>query len=339
MTRLGLLACALVLCLPCSAGWSQVRTGPVLVHEGMCEASGAVPYPPGSFGESFLAVNDEDNVLRLYRSEEAGAALPLRGADLGPSFGAKAGARKADLEAVAWFGDDLVVIGSHSRTKDGEVQESRHQFAAATVSGASPDALAVAARGASFQGLAKALSDLDPRFAERIALDGPARPDLAPKRKGFAIEGLAPAPDGRSLLIGVRNPLTLDNDALVVPFENPTEVLAGAAPPRLGRPIPLDLKGRGIRDIAYARDAGTYFIVAGASGGGGEAFDLYRWSGEASAAPIRVPGAAQALAAIPDFQPEGLLVAPDGSRVRLLSDDGERCGSSESFRSVLLELR
>ncbi|ACA17094.1 conserved hypothetical protein [Methylobacterium sp. 4-46] len=342
MVRLRTLVSAFVLCLPATAGFSQVRTGPVLVHWGMCEASGAVPVPAGSFGDRFLVVNDEDNTLRLYRAEETGAPLALAGADLDPVFAPKPGGKvkKADLEGAAWLGGDVVVIGSHSRDKDGEAEESRRQLLAVTLTGA-PDAPVLKRRGASFRGLAKALSDLDPQLAARIALDADSKPDLAPKRRGLAVEGLAPTADGQGLLIGLRNPLNADNDALVVPLQNPAEVLASGAAPKLGKPIALDLKGRGIRDIAYAPGAKAYFIIAGGAGSGGEAFDLYRWSGEPGAAPARVPGAAQALAGIPDFQPEALLVAPDGSRVRLLSDDGASCPDKapKSFRSVLLDLK
>ncbi|WP_407529331.1 DUF3616 domain-containing protein [Methylobacterium oryzisoli] len=346
MTRLRTLVSALALCLPGSVAWSQTKAGPVLVHWGLCEASAAVPYPAGSFGDRFLVVNDDDNVLRLYRSEESGAFLPLKDADLdaalgtGKAQGANQGKTpKADFEGAAWLGDEIVLIGSHSRNEDGELREGRGVVAGLTIAGPS-DALAVKPKGKSFRGLTKAMADLDPRLAERIALDTPTKKGLSPKRRGFNIEGLAAAPDGRTLLIGLRSPLTPDNDAMVVPFENPAEVLASGAAPRLGKPITLDLKGRGIRDIAYAPGARTYFIIAGGSGGGGESADLYRWSGEASSAPVRVPGAAEALAAIPDFQPEGLLVAPDGSKVRVLSDDGEACGDAkpEKFRSVLLTL-
>ncbi|MFE1597354.1 DUF3616 domain-containing protein [Methylobacterium sp. ID0610] len=341
MKRLWTLVSALAIGLPAPCAFARTKAGPVLVHEGLCEASGAVPYPPGSFGDRFLVVNDEDNVLRLYRSEESGPALALDGADLGPAFGLGTGrdAPKADLEAATWLGDDLVVIRSHSRTDRGEAREPRRQVMAVSVAGAS-GALALTPKGRAFQRLAEAFSDLDPLFAERIALDVPKQADLSPKQRGFNIEGLAPGPDARSLLIGLRNPLDAERHAIVVPLENPAEVLAGGAAPRLGKPTGLDLEGRGIRDIAFAPQARTYLIVAGGTGRD-EAFDLYRWSGEPGAAPVRVPGAAEILAAIPHFQPEGLLLAPDASRARLLSDDGGGCTDDkpQRFRSILIELR
>ena len=46
-------------CLASAAVAEPVKVGPLLEHRGMCEASGAVPYPPGSFGDRFLVVDDE----------------------------------------------------------------------------------------------------------------------------------------------------------------------------------------------------------------------------------------------------------------------------------------
>jgi hypothetical protein len=338
MTRLGALGSALALCFTTSAARAEVKAGPVLMHWGLCEASGAAPYPAGSFGDRFFVVNDEDNALRLYKAGESGPPLALKGGDLGEALGN--GAEKADFESLAWLGNDLVLMGSHGRDAEGRTQAARRQAIAVTVGGPA-EAPSVAQKGKAFPGLAKAIADLDPRLSERIAVDLAEKPSLSPRRRGLAIEGLAPAPDGRGLLIGLRNPLNADNDALVVPFENPAEVLAGEAAPKLGKPIALDLKGRGIRALAYAPGIKAYFIVAGGSGSGGEAYDLYRWSGTAGAAPTSVPGVAEAMAALPDFQPEGLLVAPDGTKVRLVSDDADICPARKptAFRSVLLELQ
>ncbi|TGD98779.1 DUF3616 domain-containing protein [Methylobacterium nonmethylotrophicum] len=340
--RLGTLVSALALCLATGAARAEVKAGPVLMHWGLCEASAAAAYPAGSFGDRFLVVSDEDNTLRLYRSNESGPPLPLKGGDLGEALGAGPGegAGKADLEALAWLGSDLVLMGSHARDAEGRTREASRQVLGLSVGGTAAEP-AVTPKGKVFPGLAKAIAELDPRLAERIAVDLAEKPNLSPRRRGFSIEGLTPAPDGKGLLIGLRNPLSADNDALVVPFENPAEVLASGAKPKLAKPIALDLKGRGIRDIAYAPGSKTYVIIAGGSGSGGESFDLYRWSGTPGAAPTRIAGAAEALAAIPDFQPEGLLVSPDGTKVRLISDDADICPARKplSFRSVVLDLQ
>jgi len=330
-----------------AAAAEPVTVGPLLEHRGLCEASGAAPYPRGSFGDRFLVVDDESTVLRLYRAGTSGEALPLGGADLAGHLGLGEKDGKADLESATWLGPDLYVLGSHSRRHGGKQSPGRGRLAAVTVTdGAGPPALAPT--GAAIRALPRALAALSPLLAARIGLDVPARDDLDPKRKGFNIEGMAPRPDEKSLWLGLRNPLDTDANALLVPLENPAEAIAGAAP-RLGAPIALDLKGRGIRDIAYAPQAKAYLVLAGGAGGGGEPFDLYRWSGAPGDRPVRVEGAAAAFAAIPDFQPEGLLVSPAGDRVQVLSDDGEALGSDgkpceeskdgKRFRSLMLELR
>lgn len=339
--RLEKLASVLALCLVAQGARAEVKAGPVLMHWGLCEASGAVPYPAGSFGDRFLVVDDEDNTLRLYKADESGPPLALKGGELDAALatGRREEPAKADLESLAWLGGDLVLMGSHARDAEGRTREASRQMLALSVGGDTKEP-AVSPKGKAFHGLAKAIADLDPALSERIAVDLASKPSLSPRRRGLSIEGLSPAPDGRGLLVGLRNPLNADNDALVVPFENPADVLAGGASPKLAKPIALDLKGRGIRDIAYAPGIKAYFLIAGGSGSGGESADLYRWSGQAGEAPTRVAGVAQALAAIPDFQPEGLIVAPDGKKVQMISDDADICPARkpQGFRSVVLEL-
>jgi hypothetical protein len=346
---LAALVSSVVVCsiLASAASAEPVTVGPLLEHRGMCEASGAVPYPRGSVGYRFLVVDDESSVVRLYRAGTSGEALQLGGADLGPQLGLGDKDGKPDLESATWLGPDLYVLGSHSRRHGGKQSPGRGRLAAVTVTEAG-GVPTLAPKGGAVRGLPQALSALLPLLAARIGLTVPARDDLDPKRRGFNIEGMAPRPDGTSLWLGLRNPLDTDANALLVPLENPAEAIAGGAP-RLGAPVALDLKGRGIRDLAYAAEAKAYLILAGGAGGGGEPFDLYRWSGDPGSRPVRVEGAAAAFAAIPDFQPEGLLVGPAGDRVQVLSDDGEALGSDgkpceesrdgKRFRSLVLGLR
>ncbi|MGF3027941.1 DUF3616 domain-containing protein [Methylobacterium aquaticum] len=330
-----------------AASAEPVKVGPLLEHRGLCEASGAVPYPRGSFGDRFLVVDDESTAIGFYRAGASGDALPLGGADLAGPLGLTPEDRKADLESATWLGSDLYLLGSHSRRHGGKQSPGRARLVAVTVaeSGGVPG---LVPKGWAIKGLLPAFAALSPLFAARIGLDVPARDDLDPKRKGFNVEGMAPRPDGTSLWLGLRNPLDVDANALLVPLENPAEAIAGAAP-RLGAPVALDLKGRGIRDLAYAPEAKAYLILAGGAGGGGEPFDLYRWSGDPAHKPVRIEGAAAAFAKIPDFQPEALLVVPAGDRVQVLSDDGEALGSDgkpceestdgKRFRSLTLDLR
>src|SRR5262249_36003120 len=97
---------------------------------------------------------------------------------------------------------------------------------------------------------------------------------LPPKARGaLNIEGLSATPDGK-LLIGFRNPIP-GGRALLVPLENPEEVLAGRVA-RFGQPIQLELNGLGIRDLGYWQ--GKYLIIAGSYTSGGKT-RLYTWLG------------------------------------------------------------
>jgi hypothetical protein len=164
---------------------------------------------------------------------------------------------------------------------------------------------------------------------------------IAPKETGgLNIEGLAAAPDG-TLLIGFRNPI-VDGRALLIPLDNPDEVIAGN-PAVLGAPIWLALGGRGVRGIEYAPALGSYLIIAGPAGIGGD-FQLYRWSGLPAEDAAPIDGVALA-----GLQPEGMAIYP-GSRTRLqvFSDDGTReiagktCKDapavSRRFRTVRVDL-
>lgn len=141
-------------------------------------------------------------------------------------------------------------------------------------------------------------------------------------------------------MIGFRNPVR-HGKALVVPLENPADLLQGKKP-RFGQPIGLDLGRRGIRSIE--RVGGIYWIVAGPTGdrrdGDKEAFALYRWSGRATEPASRMPEID-----FNDLSPEALFAWPDGS-LQVLSDDGglvidgKRCKdldrSERRFRSTTL---
>jgi hypothetical protein len=161
-------------------------------------------------------------------------------------------------------------------------------------------------------------------------------------------------------LIGLRNPLSPNGRAMLVPFENPDAVLVGGEEPKLGEPILLDLsrrseggrvlERRGVRSIEYAPPADAYFIVAGPAGSGGS-FDLFRWSGRAGDEAVPLAGARDLLASLPEFRPEALIVDATGRRLQILSDDGDvrlpagggRCQDADDpavqgFRSVVLSV-
>jgi hypothetical protein len=158
------------------------------------------------------------------------------------------------------------------------------------------------------------------------------RKRLAPKDRGINLEGLAAAADGKSLMLGFRNPLR-NRNALVVKFRNPEAVLRKKAKPKLDPPYELSLGGLGVRSMDYSAGAGAYFIVAGPVNSG-KRFEIYRWN--EGGKPLRIRGAAQTLRKLKDFKPEGLIVDPTGTRLRLFGDAGD--SGEKAFPSVVLTL-
>src|SRR6266704_2712709 len=78
-------------------------------YSGMADASGAVPVS----SNLFVAASDEDNILRLYRSDRSGA--PLKQFDCNAFLELHGKNLEADLEAAARIGDRAFWIGSHGR--------------------------------------------------------------------------------------------------------------------------------------------------------------------------------------------------------------------------------
>jgi hypothetical protein len=68
--------------------------------------------------------------------------------------------------------------------------------------------------------------------------------------------------------------------------------------------------------------------VADPADGDRRAFDLFGWTGRRGDAAVPLAGAADALASLHDegghFAPEAMVVDPTGTRMLLLSDDGDR---------------
>jgi hypothetical protein len=142
-----------------------------------------------------------------------------------------------------------------------------------------------------------------------------AASQLPPKQAGaLNIEGMTARPDGRSVIIGFRNPLP-QGKALVLPLLNPLEMIEAGQAARLGAPQLLDLEGKGIRSISSWR--GRYLLI-----GGGVADEtpsrLYTWDGK-SDRPRPVTSVP-----LDDFNPEGFASFEDRPQVLLLSDDGTR---------------
>lgn len=291
----------------------------VTLYRGMCDASAAVALD----AEHFVVANDEDNSLRIFRrgQQQAVATLPLA-----HYLGTQA---ESDLEGAARVGNRIYWISSHARNASGKVRADRYRFFVTEIDDtSSPPRLRPlhAAQTGLLQQLLQA-DAVKPWGLAEAALRAPEA------KGGLNIEGLADTADGQ-LLIGFRNPVR-DGKALVLALRNPAQVLTGSAA-SFGPAIGLDLGGRGVR--AIERLGAGYLVVAGPTADEGD-FRLYRWSGQAADAPLRVPDLD-----LGTLRPEALFVWPQTGLVQLLSDDGgietagvackDRPAPLQAFRSI-----
>jgi Protein of unknown function (DUF3616) len=311
-------------------GGASAASRDVIEFQGICDASGAVALDGGHI----IVGDDELPWLSVYQIVggrlQKKISLPAQSASQRDADDRP----EADIEAATVFGDQIVWISSHGRNKNGKVREDRwqlfssHQLAADRVTwnvSFSPsyagllDAI-LATHHEGYGVLKTAIGDLSM----------PA-PDLAPKKHGFNIEGMATARDGKSLLIGMRNP-TKGGNALLFPIENAADLLkTGNASAALGRVSELDLGGRGIRDIAWSPAHQEYLIIGGQTDDDdrGPGFGVFSWSGDERAKP-RPVNTFDAFKQVPHFRPEAIVplrdVATDhySKEVLLISDDGTR---------------
>lgn len=288
------------------AAQGGLRLTEVQTRYGLCDASAAVAID----ADRFLVASDEDNVLRLFRRDEADG--PLEEFAMDAFLRPDPSSPEADIEGATAIGSRLYWITSHGRNKDGKYRASRYRFWAVDVE-RKPDRVELKPAGQPCEGLLAALCAAPQLAQYQLA----AAAALAPKQRGaLNIEGLAATPD-KKLLIGFRNPLR-EGKALVVPLENPDEVIGGGAA-KLGEPIELDLGGLGIRGMEYWPQHKQYVVIGGAIEAEA-ASRVFWWTGEAGSA-----AAAWEDFDWGDFNPESLIIYPDDSRrVQFVSDDGAR---------------
>lgn len=302
-----LLGASLVILAGCGKDPADVYKGnmdEVLTHGGMCDPSASI-----SVGNDlFLAASDEDNVLRLYHRREGGA--PRAHFELTRFLELNKKSPEADIEGATELGGKVYWITSHAPNKDGKPRPNRYRLFATEVKATSTGA-GVTPVGKPYKSL---LTDMlaSPDLEKYELEEASKRP---PKdRNALNIEGLAATPDGK-LLIGLRNPIPAGK-AVIVPLENPAEVIEGKAA-KLAPPIELELGGLGIRSLEYSAPRKAFVIVAGAYDGEDRS-RLFLWSGNAAEAPQAVEGV--------DFKgwnPEALVFYTDDvDRIQVLSDDG-----------------
>jgi hypothetical protein len=279
----------------------------IVTLNGTCDVSAGVRWR-----DWLVVASDEDNVLRAYRSPDP---QPLELLDFSEAVGVDPEEPETDLEGVATSPDGLTLwIGSHGRSRRGKRRRSRERFFATRIVDDGEGRPRLELVGRPYLKLRKALrnsvagEDADLRSASRRAPEA---------RGGMSIEGIAFR--GHELLIAFRNP-NPEKLALLVPLQNPVEILVGDAAAVLGKPVYVDLGGRGIRALDAVGDA--YLIVAGPYNDSGN-FALFHWSGRDGDKPREIQ--------VDDPQwrelnPEEIVVEPQGStwHLTVMSDDGGR---------------
>jgi len=284
---------------------------------GSSDASAAVD----AGGGYILVADDESNVLRLYDRNASGA--PVRTWDFSSALGVS---KEIDIEGATRVGNTVYWTGSLGNNKDGELRADRATVFTTTVTGSGANTQLTL--GGSYKGLRADLIAWDQANGDRYGFAAGAASGQAPKQiDGFNVEGLEFAPGSTTTAyVGFRAPLAPPvngGKALLVPVTNFAQLPGGSAHATFGSPIELDLGGLSIRDIRK-NAADQYLIVAGswAADDNSDPYALYRWTGLAGDAPVKVldlpttdAGGWEAVVDVPD------LTVP-GGRAQLITDDG-----------------
>jgi uncharacterized protein DUF3616 len=307
-----------------------------------CDGSGGVWIDSAHF----LNFNDESQTARIF--PQGRSATPVQSKDLSSAIGLSS-SDEADFEDAARVGNRVYVTTSQARNKDGVLETSRYKFFAIDLSGTVP-AVSLQVAGTSsnlLRNMLNAANWTQPNTSIISLLDERSRlsvgtvADLAPKVNGTNVEGLAALPGG-SLVIGFRNPKSGSN-AILVTLINPDAVVAGATA-KFGQAILVNLGGHGIRGMAWSEAHQAVLILSGPHDETPGPFALWKWSGDASSAPVKVMD----LTAPTDSSPEVVIPYPGTKDVQVLFDMGSRLlngtackdlsSSSQSFTDVVVRV-
>ena len=224
----------------------------VLAAQPLCEAS-AILTAPWDAKLDLVADNEIDD--QLYGFDLAkGVPEPKQIVQMPAKH------RPEDIEALALLGDELVVVGSHSRNRDCERQPDRQRIRrlkapqGGTVEEAgfldSTPAWQEAMEHEGAQCLSTLFTSPPPAKAAEVCRAFVAAEKRAEQHDGpcetLNVEGAVGTADGR-LWLGLRAPLA-ENRAILL------RLVEGVSRLQFDRVVLLDLEGRGIRDLALAGD-------------------------------------------------------------------------------------
>jgi hypothetical protein len=283
-------------------------------YNGMCDASAALAVD----AEHFIIANDEDNILRIYNINNSS---PVSFVDLSTFLGIEYDDKspEADFEGATKIGDYYLFISSHGRDRKGRIRMNRHQFFAVHVD---PADLKITPVGQSYQKLMNDMAlydDLKKLGVYDAYLPHDKKNErLAPKKRGVNIEGLSATPDGKSVLIGFRNPQP-GGKAIIVELQNPLDVVLHGKSPIFGKVSQLSMKTRGVRSLEYHAKLGQYLIVAGSHESDKKSL-FYLWSGNIDDAPVLAKQID--FEKYEDFNPKAISIYSDMDQFQIFSDDG-----------------
>lgn len=282
-------------------------------------------------GHLFVA-DDERHEIRLYDAEASG--MPVAVFDPGPATG------EDDYESSARTGDSVFWLGAQGNSKKGEVQTSRHVVYETTIDGHGSEATLTPA--GKYNGLRNDLIAWDQVHGNRYGFAAAAAAGNGPDGPSqFNIEASEFAPDGRTLYLGFRGPLTgrtAGGRALIVPVTNIQQLTRGqAAKATFGPAIELDLGGHSLREMRK-NAAGEYLLLTADAVPHNTPADIKRdqllwyWDGTPHAAPERLTTAVprdveECYATAGAWEGIGEMPAQltPGSQVRLIMDQGYGC--------------
>lgn len=227
-----------------------------------------------------------------------------------------------DLEGLALDAAGRVcAITSHSRNSKGETKNAREKLVRFRVQG--DDIVERQVVG----DLKTALVAVHPLLAAAAGVRD------VKNEGGLNIEALEFDPHTGALWTGFRSPVP-EGRAILARLENPDEMFDAGAPPRIaGELVRLDLRGDGLRGMAWVPALAGYLLISGPVAREQVPFRLWLWNGESAAAPrqVTVPGLAGFAHA------EGVCPARLAGRdvIVLVSDDGDRAAGRCAHHLIL----
>ncbi|MEI6185469.1 MAG: DUF3616 domain-containing protein, partial [Bacteroidota bacterium] len=303
---------------------SEMTSPDYLFHTGISDASAAILIND----TTMLIGDDETNQLCFFHTRQSG--LPLRKYNyeqyISLSDGLPDNKKEADIECCArsiLYPSIVYWLGSMSNGgKRFDIENNRNTLFATTFSETDKE-IAIKCSEA-YHELRKQLISWGNKYGYN--LEASAASGQKPKQLGgFNIEGLVFGPDSTTLYIGFRAPqvpVSSRNNALIAPILNFEKWFNEGKPkdkPTIGKPIEINLNGRGIRDIIRLYDH-SYLIIAGNADAVRNAA-LYKWTGLEKDPPIilNIPGISNlAVEAAVELMDNG---KPTG-KIQLICDDG-----------------